>query len=109
MEVLPKFVMQKRELAQQYKNLFDGSEFTFIEEPKYAQSNYWLNAIICPNSEIRETFIKETNAQGVMTRPIWKLMHRLPMFHNAKRGALPVSEWVESCLVNIPSSPVNNG
>jgi aminotransferase in exopolysaccharide biosynthesis len=109
MEVLPKFLQQKRELAQQYNNFFAGSEFTFITEPEYAQSNYWLNAIICPNSEIRETFIKETNAQGVMTRPIWKLMHSLPMFQNAKHGPLPISEWIESCLVNIPSSPVNNG
>jgi aminotransferase in exopolysaccharide biosynthesis len=109
MEVLPKFLQQKRELAQQYNNFFAGSEFIFITEPEYAQSNYWLNAIICPNTEMRETFIKETNAQGVMTRPIWKLMHSLPMFQNAKHGPLPISEWIESCLVNIPSSPVNNG
>jgi aminotransferase in exopolysaccharide biosynthesis len=107
MEVLPQFLEQKRALAQQYNNFFADSEFTFITEPEYAQSNYWLNAIICPNSESRETFIKETNAQGVMTRPIWKLMHRLPMFENAKHGMLPISEWLESCLVNIPSSPVN--
>ncbi len=106
MEGLPKFLMQKRELAQQYKSLFDGTGFKFFTEPKYAQSNYWLNAIICPNREAREILIKETNAQGVMTRPVWKLMHRLPMFKNAKRGDLTVSEWAESTLVNIPSSPV---
>jgi aminotransferase in exopolysaccharide biosynthesis len=106
MEVLAKFLQQKRDLAHHYKDFFDSSEFMFFTEPDYSQSNYWLNAIICPNTEIREKFIKETNAQGVMTRPIWKLMHRLPMFRNAKRGALPVSEWLESCLVNIPSTPV---
>jgi aminotransferase in exopolysaccharide biosynthesis len=106
MEVLPKFLQQKRDLAHQYKDFFGSSEFMFFTEPDYAQSNYWLNAIICPNAETRETFIKETNARGVMTRPIWKLMHRLPMFQDAKRGALPNSEWLESCLVNIPSSPI---
>ena len=53
----------------------------------------------------REILIKETNANGVMTRPIWKLMHRLPMFENAKRSDLTASEWIESHLVNIPSSP----
>jgi aminotransferase in exopolysaccharide biosynthesis len=106
MEVLPKFLQQKRDLALQYKDFFGSSEFMFFTEPDYAQSNYWLNAIICPNAETRETFIKETNARGVMTRPIWKLMHRLPMFQDAKRGALPNSEWLESCLVNIPSSPI---
>ena len=109
MEVLPKFLEQKRELALKYKSLFNGTDYKFVVEPEYAQSNYWLNAIICPDVSSRETLIKETNAKGVMTRPIWKLMHRLPMFENAKRGNLSVSEWIESCLVNLPSSPVNNG
>ncbi|OUR92464.1 aminotransferase DegT [Gammaproteobacteria bacterium 42_54_T18] len=105
MEVLPKYLEQKRVLAQHYNSFFENSDFTFVVEPEYARSNYWLNAIICPDSEIRDDFIKYTNANGVMTRPIWKLMHRLPMFENSKRGALPNSEWLESCLVNIPSSP----
>lgn len=109
MEVLPRFLKQKRALALQYKNLFKDSNFKFFEEPDYAQSNYWLNAIICPDVASRELLIKETNSNGVMTRPIWKLMHRLPMFANAKCGNLPVSKWIESCVVNIPSSPVNNG
>jgi len=107
MEVLPKYLAQKRLLAQRYQAFFAGSEFAFVSEPDYAQSNYWLNAIICPNSEMREGLIKKTNAAGVMTRPIWKLMHRLPMFANAKCGPLPVSEWIESTVVNIPSSPVD--
>ncbi len=106
MEVLPKYLKQKRALAKNYSEFFSNSAYQFVEEPEYAQSNYWLNAIICPDSESRETFIKETNAQGVMTRPIWQLMHRLPMFENAKRGDLSVSIWAESSIVNIPSSPI---
>ena len=106
MEVLPKFLEQKRELALKYKSLFNGTDYKFVVEPEYAQSNYWLNAIICPDEVSREKLIKETNMNGVMTRPIWKLMYRLPMFENCKRGNLPVSEWVEKYLINLPSSPV---
>lgn len=106
MEVLPSFLKDKRALALKYKSLFKGSEYKFIEEPEYAQSNYWLNAIICPDIISREKLIKETNENGVMTRPIWKLMHRLPMFRHAHRGKLPVSEWIEAHLVNLPSSPL---
>ena len=105
MEVLPKFLEKKRELALSYKNLFKGSDYVFVSEPAYAQSNYWLNAIICPDSASREVFIKETNADGVMTRPIWKLMHRLPMFKNAFKGSLENSEYIEARVINIPSSP----
>ncbi len=106
MEVLPKYIEQKRQLASKYRKFFIGSEFLFVDEPTYAQSNYWLNAIICPNINVRDHLLKTTNDAGVMTRPVWKLMHRLPMFENAHRGELTVSEWLEERLVNMPSSSV---
>ena len=107
MEVLERYLLQKRELAANYQNLFKGTDFQFVVEPEYAQSNYWLNAIICPDAEARNAVLKQTNDAGVMTRPIWKLMHRLPMFANAMRGDLTQSEFIEAHLVNLPSSPVS--
>jgi dTDP-4-amino-4,6-dideoxygalactose transaminase len=107
-ESLESYLKQKRHLAHSYQQLFSGSEFTFVEEPAYARSNYWLNAIICPNKEAREAVLKETNEAGVMTRPIWKLMHRLPMFENALRGDLCHSEFLEARVVNLPSTQVKN-
>jgi len=109
MEVLPEFLKQKRTLAMQYQTLFSNSDFQFVVEPEYASSNYWLNAIICPDVKSRNLLLKETNARGVMTRPIWQLMHRLPMFKNALKGDLRVSEWIEAHLVNLPSSPAKVG
>jgi len=106
MENLPDFIKQKRTLAKQYQRLFSGSDFQFVTEPDYAQSNYWLNAIICPDRQSRDAMLKETNEQGVMTRPVWQLMHRLPMFKHSLKGNLTVSEWVESHLINLPSSHV---
>lgn len=106
-EVIEKYIKQKRELAESYRNFFKGTEFKFFIEPEYAQSNYWLNSIICPNKEIRDTTLKETNKAGIMTRPPWKLMHKLPMFKNAIRGDLTHSEYFEAHLINIPSSPTD--
>lgn len=106
MEVLPTFLEQKRELAAHYETFFAGSDFQFVQEPDYAKSNYWLNAIICPDVDSRNSMLEKTNVSGVMTRPIWQLMHRLPMFKDALRGDLSVSEWVEAHLINLPSSPV---
>ncbi len=109
MERLPNFLEQKRKLARRYKILFEGSDFLFCEEPEYGKSNYWLNAVLCPDKKSREEFIKKTNAAGVMTRPVWKLMHRLPMYTYALRADLTASEWIEAHLVNIPSSPLPLG
>ncbi|WP_338365354.1 LegC family aminotransferase [uncultured Pseudoalteromonas sp.] len=107
MENLAAFIDNKRHLANLYIDFFNGSDFKFVTEPNYAKSNYWLNAIICPNQSEREKLLKQTNADGVMTRPVWQLMHRLPMFEKAMRGDLRHSEFIEAHLVNIPSSPVN--
>lgn len=107
MEILPTFLEQKRALASVYKEFFENSDFTFVQEPDYAKSNYWLNAVICQNFEDREALLKNTNDAGVMTRPIWKLMHSLPMYKNTMCGNLSNSQWLEARLVNIPSSPVD--
>ena len=108
MENLSAFIDNKRHLANLYVDFFKCSDFKFVTEPNYAKSNYWLNAIICPNQSEREKLLKQTNADGVMTRPVWQLMHRLPMFEKAMRGDLSHSEFIEAHLVNIPSSPVNS-
>jgi hypothetical protein len=108
MESLPVFIENKRKLALIYADFFNNSAYQFVTEPSYAKSNYWLNAIICPDHQSREALLKNANANGVMTRPIWQLMHRLPMFKNAFRGDLSYSEFIERHLVNIPSSPVKS-
>ena len=104
-EGLTNFLELKRKLALEYKGFFAGSEYSFIEEPDYAESNYWLNSIICPDKGARDYLLKETNTLGVMTRPIWTLMTRLPMYESSLHGDLSFSEWLESRLINLPSSP----
>lgn len=106
MEVIEQYLKKKRQLAKCYENLFSGTDFQFVTEPDYAESNYWLNAIICPDKKSREEILAGTNSAGVMTRPIWQLMHRLPMFENAMRGDLTYSEFIEAHLINLPSTPV---
>lgn len=95
----------KRELAERYDAFFKGSEYRFVKEPEYAKSNYWLNAVLCPDAGSRDELLKRTNENGVMTRPIWQLMTRLPMYADAFRGPLNNSLAIEQCLVNLPSTP----
>ena len=104
-ENLSDFLIKKRSIAMKYKEFFDKSEYKFFQEPDYANSNYWLNAVICPDSDSRDALLKITNTSGIMTRPIWQLMNRLPMFKNAIKDGLEVSRWLEKHLINLPSSP----
>ncbi|MDV6316962.1 LegC family aminotransferase [Idiomarina sp. HP20-50] len=106
MEKLETFIEKKRELAQQYRHFFKDSNFQFIDEPSECRSNFWLNAILCENERIRDSVLEEQNRAGIMCRPIWQLMNKLPMFKHCLHGELPISEDIQSRLVNIPSSPI---
>ena len=105
-EKLESFVLNKRMLAKMYQQYFEGSDIEFVLEPEFSRSNYWLNAAICNSIEQRDELLKITNEQGVMTRPIWALMNKLPMYKNALVGDLSVSEWLETRVVNLPSSVI---
>lgn len=106
MEQLAVILASKRKIAERYESFFADSNYRFVKEPNYASSNYWLNAVYCPDVKSRNELLEFTNKQGVMTRPVWQLMHRLPMFQNALRGDLTLSEQAEAHLVNLPSSAV---
>ena len=58
------------------------------------------------NREGRDEFLEYTNSNGIMTRPIWELMNRLPMFKDCQCGDLTNSEWLADRIVNIPSSVI---
>jgi aminotransferase in exopolysaccharide biosynthesis len=104
LEQLEGFIECKRALAARYAELLKGSELQFFQEPKDCRSNYWLNAVICENSERRDALLKVTNDGGVMTRPIWQLMSHLPIYARCLRGNLANAEWLEARVVNLPSS-----
>lgn len=104
LEQLPEFVNNKRDLAREYSAFFHGSPVQYIDELPEASANYWLNSILLRDVNERNDFLKYANENGVMSRPAWELMHRLPMFSHFERGSLENSEWVADRLVNLPSS-----
>ena len=104
MESLQFFIEKQRELASNYQSFFQNSEIELISEPKDAKSNYWLNAIVLENKEQRDEFLKYTNDNGIMTRPIWRLMNRLEMFKECQCGDLSNAQWLEDRVVNISST-----
>lgn len=103
LEQLAMFVENKRALAAKYNTLFNELSISFIGEPANAKANYWLNAILLADLNQRNEFLAYTNDRGVMTRPVWELMNRLPMFKDCQTDELTNSIWIADRLVNIPS------
>lgn len=134
LEQLPQFLESKRHIANAYNEFFktlnslnqsklsqpsatiqikdsthqqiNASTIQHIKEPQYSESNYWLNCILLPNRQDRDEFLKYTNKNGVMTRPVWELMNRLPMYTDAECGSLKNAEWIADRLVNLPSNAI---
>lgn len=129
LEQLPQFLESKRNIARAYNNFFTNlnllnppkpskqindstyqqinkSAIQHIQEPSNSSSNYWLNCVLLPDRKERDEFLKVTNENSVMTRPVWELMNRLPMFKNTQTGDLSNAEWIADRLVNIPSSVI---
>lgn len=104
LEQIEQFLLNKRELANTYESFFSGTSIKFIKELKHSKSNYWLNAIILKDKKQRDLFLDETNSAGVMTRPTWVLMNKLPMFNKYQCSDLTNAKWLEERVVNIPSS-----
>ncbi len=107
LEQLNYFIENKRKLAFQYKSFFDDIGIYFRTETPNTKANYWLMCVELENLNARDLFLKETNAAKVMTRPIWKLMYRLPMYQHCQRDEQLNAQFLEERIVNIPSSNIS--
>lgn len=106
LEKVEDFVENKRRVAQEYANFFEKIGLEFFKEPEDSRSNYWLNSILFSSENERNDFLKISNENGVMTRPIWSLLYKMPMFSGFQKEELPNSLMIEKLLVNIPSSVI---
>jgi len=104
MERLQEFLSIKASLSNRWCEFFKDQSVKFIRPIEGCSANYWLNAIVLESKSDRDEFLEYTNSNGVMTRPIWKLMPTLKMFEDCQTDGLKNSRWLYDRVVNIPSS-----
>lgn len=104
LETIDKFKIAKREILEEY-SMEIGSHFRIKAVPPTTDDwNHWLISLEMNSKEEKDEFLKQSNKNGVMTRPIWKLMHYLPMYKYCQRDSQENAQWLEDRIVNIPSS-----
>ncbi len=94
----------KKKLYNFYKDNLKEIGLNLKEIPKNNDWNYWLMSISFENKKERDLFLRHTNSKGLLTRPIWKLLYKLPMFNNYQRDSQRNAEFLEKTIVNIPSN-----
>lgn len=103
-EKLPIMIEIKTEIAAVYRDFCNSNGLNFMDAISGTQSNHWLNAILLRDRIERDAFLETSNAAGVMTRPIWRLMNELPMFTDCEHDGLKMSKFLVDRIVNLPSS-----
>lgn len=116
----------KRVLARKYAEAFSGNPWAKIvksnrRESKIeivvgrgatlsyglsdTESNHWLNAISLTDVEARKETAAALDGNGYECRLGWTPLHYLPMYKDAKRGDLSVTESLARSIINLPSGP----
>lgn len=108
LERLDAFLAAKRELAGRYQQAFsDLPQVQLFTERAGTRANYWLQTLLLKpeHAQERDAVLRATNEAGQMTRPVWQLLHELPMYQHCEAMPTPVAADLARRIINIPSGP----
>jgi len=112
LEDLERRLAAKRRLAERYGAvLHNMPDAELVAEPPGCRSNHWLVSLRFLAEDPAEAqaqrlqLLEAAHAQDLLLRPVWQLLHKLPMYDQAPRGELAVAEDQACRLLNLPSSP----
>ncbi|QKX06853.1 aminotransferase class I/II-fold pyridoxal phosphate-dependent enzyme [Aquimarina sp. TRL1] len=104
MEVLDKHIgLRRRNYEFYYTHLNQLAGISFVEEPNGYYSNRWLTTIKTSSYEVREEIRLALAAQNIESRPLWKPMHKQPVFSDCKSYVNGVSESLFEKGLCLPS------
>ena len=97
LEQLETFIQIKKENYELYKK----GELSLLEFRKDIRPNYWFYSYLSNN---RDEMIKKLQEKNIQTRPIWKLIHTLQPYKNARHYQIEKAKEYYAKIVNIPCS-----
>lgn len=98
----------KHTVHELYSQFFDERNIQIVRPLINSNVNNWLNAIILNDRQERDKFLRYTNSNGVVTRPVWRLISELEMYKEYQNDGLGNSLLLQDRVVNIPSSVPEN-
>ena len=107
LEQILDFIDSKRRLFESYQESFRNlKQVSLFKEPDNSKVNYWLQTLFLDESvkDQKKEILEITNSVGLMTRPVWTLLHKLEPYKDMPRSPLRVAESIENKIINLPSS-----
>jgi len=104
MERLPEFINIKRKNAEIYRRLLsDLKEVEIVWEAEGVISNFWIYAIRVSRKDKRP-LMDFLMAKGIQVRPLWKLIHTLPMYKDCQADNIGNAIDAYETCISLPSS-----
>ncbi len=106
LEVIEEKIEKKRKIFNWYKEyLSEIGEITFMPELPNTRGNRWLTTIIINRDNFKVyDLIKFLDKNNIETRPLWKPMHKQPVFQKYKFFGDGTSERLFSRGICLPST-----
>lgn len=104
LERIDDLVVRKKQLAQRYDELLEGSGLETHRSPDPAfEHSYWMYSALLKDGT-RDDMIERLSADGIETRPLFYTIHSMPMY--LKEGEhYPVADEISRRGINLPSWP----
>jgi pyridoxal phosphate-dependent aminotransferase EpsN len=106
--VLDERVAQRRAVAARYRAAFvDLDGLSFMPQPDWADHTNWLSCFTVDERRLgcsRDFILERLRAQDIEARPIWKPMHRQPLFADCEVFGGAVADDLFARGLCLPSS-----
>ena len=104
MTVLQRHVDHHKHLHKLYDELLDDMVVHDNPDDKY-DSNFWLTTVTFKKAVDVEAICKALDQAGIEARPLWKPMHKQPVYKDAPAYVNGVSEGLFKVGMCLPSGP----
>ncbi|MCX5907459.1 MAG: DegT/DnrJ/EryC1/StrS family aminotransferase, partial [Deltaproteobacteria bacterium] len=107
LEQLGVILTKKRKIAAHYAEYLSKIQgIRFLFQQPWAESNYWLNTVLCEQNDSRaqhDDVMEKMTKEGIATRSIFSPLHLLRPFKKYSNIKFHVAEGCKG--LNLPSSP----
>jgi perosamine synthetase len=107
LEQLDRFVERKRATAAHYRDALAGLDgVTMFTETPWARSTYWMASVLLSERRAPDvrSLLRDLNAAGIQARPLWRPLHRQPVFAGAQGYRLEVADRLYARGLSLPCS-----
>ncbi len=107
LEQLDEFVERKRVTAASYRDaLSDVDGVTVFTEAPWTRSTYWMTSVLLDERRAPDlrALLRELNAEGIQARPLWRPLHRQPVFAGSQAYRIEVADRLYARGLSLPCS-----